>query len=37
MLDVMPYVYSAIAFIGIVALVFVSLVALERRWGDRLW
>ena len=33
MLDVMPYVYGAIAFIGVVALVFVGLVALSRVLG----
>jgi hypothetical protein len=27
---VMPYVYGALAFTGVVALVFVSLIALER-------
>jgi hypothetical protein len=29
----MPYAYGAIAFIGVVALVFVSLVALGRMLG----
>ena len=31
--NVMPYVYSAAAFIGVVAIVFVSLVALGRALG----
>jgi hypothetical protein len=33
MLDVMHHVYLAITFIGVVALVFVSLVALARVLG----
>jgi hypothetical protein len=32
-LGVMHYVYLAITFIGVVALVFVSLIALERALG----
>jgi hypothetical protein len=32
-MDVMRYVYGAITFIGVVALVFASLVALQRMLG----
>jgi hypothetical protein len=32
-LNVMPYVYSAVAFVGVVGIVFVSLVALQRALG----
>ena len=32
-LNVMPYIYGAVAFIGVVAVVFISLVALARVLG----
>ena len=32
-LNVMPYVYGAVAFIGVVAVVFICLVALGRALG----
>jgi hypothetical protein len=32
-LNVMPYVYGAVAFIGVVTVVFTSLVALGRALG----